>query len=305
MKGPGLPSGVAAVALAAPPDKIESRPALVAEAKSTAKQAAMQIASTDGKTQKHPPEARDTGGKRKVLVTIPGVGSAAILEAMVGKIVRDPSIRSKYADVEARHGYFLRPRVSAELQVDHVCECQFLGHAVVQSPAFSAGGGSSILAAIDISHARNPGHFGLSSQPKGGVAYNALRPLFNIQNCVDDASLFNLRLLDGSLNSTKGHVFHAWLNDRRAGAVKRLELREAFSRSQAHADGRIDDDLVAELATALESELRIVEDGFYERLETASDSAPEGLSVTARLRYKERYLHVAESMKSMFDDCRA
>jgi hypothetical protein len=83
LKGPGLPSGVAAVALAAPPDKIETRPALVAEAKSTAKQAAMQIASTDGKTQKHPPEARDTGGKRKVLVTIPGVGSAAILEAMV------------------------------------------------------------------------------------------------------------------------------------------------------------------------------------------------------------------------------
>jgi hypothetical protein len=76
--------------------------------------------------------------------------------------------------------------------------------------------------------------------------------------------------------------------------VKRLELREAFQRSQARKDGRLDDDLVAELARALETELRVVEDTYFDRLEVASDSAPAGATVTARLRYKERYLHVAE-----------
>jgi hypothetical protein len=100
-----------------------------------------------------------------------------------GKIVRDASIHSKFEAVEARDGYYLRPRVSGESHVDHVCECQFIGHAVVQSPAFQAGGGAGILAAIDVTHAANAGHCGLNSQLKNGVAYNALRPLFNIQVC--------------------------------------------------------------------------------------------------------------------------
>ncbi len=71
-------------------------------------------------------------------------------------------------------------------------------------------------------------------------------------------------------------------------------MRESFRRCQARKDGRIDDDQVAELATALESQLRLVEGVYIDRLESASDAAPDGLAVTARLRYKERYLHVAE-----------
>jgi hypothetical protein len=98
-----------------------------------------------------------------------------------GKIVRDPGVSKKFDAVQAKHGYFLRPRVISESHVDHVCECQFIGHAVVQSPAFQAGAGASILASVDVTHAHNPGHFGMSSQPKDGVAYNALRPLYTIQ----------------------------------------------------------------------------------------------------------------------------
>lgn len=117
--------------------------------------------------------------KRRVLVDIPGAGSAAILETMMGKIVRDSSIHSRSDALEARHSYYLRATSLSKPHVDHVCECQFLGHAIVQSPSFARGGGSSILRALDVEHAYNEGHTGLKTQ--GPAVQVALRPLYDIQ----------------------------------------------------------------------------------------------------------------------------
>jgi len=63
---------------------------------------------------------------------------------------------------------------------------------------------------------------------------------------------------------------------------------------QAFKSGHVDEDTVAALAGAMERELHIVESGYYSRLEDASDRGPPGASVAERLRYKERFLDVAE-----------
>lgn len=226
---------------------------------------------------------------------------------MIGKVVRDSGIHAKSEALEARHAYYLRSTARSKPHVDHVCECQFLGHAIVQSPGFSRGGGGSLLAAVDVQHAYNEGHTGLGTQ--GPAVQSALRPLYNIQNCVGDEELFNLKLLDGSLNITKGHIFHTWLDARRDGRGARgsggggLDLYESFRRCKAFKDGRVDEDTVAALASSMERELRVVEGGYYSRLEDASDAAPEGASVRDRLLYKERFVDVAETMKMMFDEC--
>jgi hypothetical protein len=130
---------------------------------------------------------------------------------------------------------------------------------------------------------------------------------------VGDEELFNLKHLDGSLNITKGHIFHTWLDARRDGRGARggggggLDLYESFRRCKAFKDGRVDEDTVAALASSMERELRLVEGGYYSRLEDASDAAPEGASVRDRLLYKERFVDVAEVrtlLCSDFSACR-
>ena len=51
---------------------------------------------------------------------------------------------------------------------------------------------------MDLSH--TSASFNLKNQPQ--VVQNALLPLKRIQNCVDDETLFNLKMLNKSLNST-------------------------------------------------------------------------------------------------------
>ena len=117
--------------------------------------------------------------KRPVLINIPGAGSAALLETMMGKVVRDASVHNRSKVLETRHAYYLRSLSHTKQHVDHVCECQFMGHAIVQAPSFARGGGASLLAAVDVRYAHDEGHFGLGTQ--GAAIQNAVRPLYNIQ----------------------------------------------------------------------------------------------------------------------------
>ena len=117
--------------------------------------------------------------KRPVLINIPGAGSAALLETMMGKVVRDATVHNRSKVLETRHAYYLRSLSHTKQHVDHVCECQFMGHAIVQAPSFARGGGASLLAAVDVRYAHDEGHFGLGTQ--GAAIQNAVRPLYNIQ----------------------------------------------------------------------------------------------------------------------------
>jgi hypothetical protein len=214
------------------------------------------------------------------------VPELAMLEGVLAGLVRDTALSKRRQEVEAAHGghgYFLRSRAAAGaavpgvVAVDHVWECQLVAHAIGQTEAFSAGGGGSVLGSVTLGAGR-------SGQPT--VVLGALDPVYRIQNCFADPSLFNLRVMPQSLNATKGHVFTNWIAARRkrgdagppapyrgGGAGLGELLVGGFRRSAAATRHEIDGDDAQVLADGVVGALRLATGVYEERLGVAAGAA--------------------------------
>ena len=95
------------------------------------------------------------------------------------------------------------------------------------------------------------------------VVKGALERLKEIQNCVGDETLFNLKMLNKSFNITKGAVIKKWLKGRVASPRISLQLQKAlqdgFRKSTSVQKGIIETDEADELAAVLAQDLILVE----------------------------------------------
>lgn len=218
--------------------------------------------------------------KAKVLARHRGVGDVERVERALGVLVRDAHLSARRGEVHAvhgGHGYSLRPWPGAagaavlagQLAVDHTWECQLVAHAIVRTPAFGAGGGGSILGSVDV---------GAPRTRQAAVVQAVLDPVFRIQNCVGDATLFNLRLMPQALNSTKGHVFTDWVATRRAGGGDAgagdlgALLERGFRRSAAAERAELDAADAEDLARGIVVAIRGAAEGYSGRLTDAASA---------------------------------
>jgi len=236
-------------------------------------------------------------GKQVILVRVEGnkAMDGSTVESLLGHLIRDGGISRLREDVVAKHGesaYYLRPKrppvenaqghLHAD-EVDHTFECQMAGHAIFQTREFHP-----LLKELTLSDASSS--MRLNGQPI--VVQNALRDIKALQNCTNDDTLFNLKLLSKSLNITKGHVIAHWLDSRRAAIaaphLNRVDLRDAFRRSAACTRGDIEPDEADALAAVLQRQLINVEETYIERLvlleEAAGQANQDQKRLGARLR---------------------
>ncbi len=245
--------------------------------------------------------------KARVFVRVRGVESIARLQSRLSDLVRDHGARLRRDELRAALGegaYYTRARALSKaapaeghLEVDHVFECQMLGHAIVQTEAFHELGW---LQAVDLSSAR-------THQPSG-VVRSGLEALYNAQNCVDDASFFNLRLMDKSLNVTKGNVVKEWLAGRYAGgeAARLTGLRAGFRQSSAVRSALISPEEGDDLAAALHAAFTRVEGPYLERLEAARERVPATAATLAeRTAHDRRYAGLCETVSLLLDELEA
>ena len=245
------------------------------------------------------PTLAPRGGQAKQKVHVKIEGDATMdmssVQSLLTHLVRDGGISSRREDVVKTLGedaYYLRPRQPAVAnakgkihvdEVDHTFECQMAAHVILQTREFHP-----LLRQLDLSGSSAADN--LRSQPQ--VVQNALHDIKGIQNCTNDDTLFNLRLLNKSLNITKGHAIHRWLDSRsHAGEAKhlgRVELRDAYRRSAACTRHEIDHDEADELAARLSRHLVDAEDTYKQRLKVLEENAgranKEQRDLGARLR---------------------
>jgi hypothetical protein len=228
-----------------------------------------------------PPEpapSQSVPSKKKILIKIQGAGhlDAHAVQSLLRELVRDRAISrrltvAKVKDAVEDQGerpYYLKElherRAVANAnghvhvhEVDHVFECQLVGHAIFQTQEFH-----DVLTQLNMAAADRCKHINKTSlQPF--VVVNALRPIKEIQNCDGDGyNCFNLRLMSKSLNSTKGHAIKRWIESRQKWSEGkplphnvRVDLQDAFRTCKALENGEIDrkeaDDLAAELQKSL------------------------------------------------------
>jgi hypothetical protein len=243
-------------------------------------------------------------GARKKRFRLALLGDPEGVEAALGRLVRDANIKSRHDELLAladagapfRAFYNLRPRaggrevvtIVAE-HVDHQLECQMLAHVLCFDPAAHAvwggGGAASLLGAIDV-RAAAPSK--LNEQP--AVVGAALAPIFRIQNCNGDEP-FNLRLMGGSVNQTKGHAVKGWLKARAQRLVAAAArgggsgdgssglaptLEAFFLKSKAAKRGEVGPGDAGAMASACLRELHRVRDAYVARLEAAAEMADFG-----------------------------
>ena len=137
-------------------------------------------------------------------------------------------------------------------EIDHVIECQLVGHAIFQTQEFHV-----VLTQLDMaSQCRH-----INIQPN--VVQNALRPIKEIQNCDGDKyNCFNLRLISKSLNITKCHAIKRWIESRQKWSEGkplphnvRVDLQDAFGKCEALKNGEILPEEVKCLAAILRKSL--------------------------------------------------
>ena len=230
------------------------------------------------------PTLAPRGGQAKQKVYLKIEGDATMdmssVQSLLTHLVRDGGISSRREDVVKTLGeeaYYLRPRRPAVAnakghihvdEVDHTFECQMAAHVILQTREFHP-----MLRQLDLSGTSAADN--LRSQPQ--VVQNALHDIKGIQNCTNDETLFNLKLLNKSLNITKGHAIHRWLDSRshatEAKHLGRVELRDAYRRSAACTRGEIDHDEADELAARLSRHLFDAEETYKQRLKVLEESA--------------------------------
>ena len=252
---------------------------------------------------------RDRGGgskKRSIYTRVQGDASMDLGTVLttIGHLVRDDAISKRKEEVvqcHKAHSYYLRPRKPPSGdhvdEVDHTFECQMLAHAIFQTPTYHP-----VLTQMDISTTSH----NLKKQPF--VVQGALEPLKSIQNCVDDPTLFNLRMMNKSLNITKGAVIKRWLDDRvkHSGAhLQEADLRNAYHKSASVQNGIIDIDEADRLARVLAKDLVIAEEAYVDRLGQAEEKV--GVSsarVTDKRVQKDRLVELKETISGLQEEHR-
>ena len=248
--------------------------------------------------------------KARVFLRVRGIDNIRVLQTRLGDMLRDLHARDRKAELRQALGegaYYTRARAhkpqhapaaagehGAHVEVDHVFECQMLGHAIVQSEAFHELGW---LQAVDLTLPR-------THQPSGLVR-SGLEGLFAVQNCTGDGSFFNLRLLDKSLNITKGGVVRNWLEGRYAGgeAAGLTGLRAGFRQSSAVRAGVITGEEGDELAAALRAAMGAVEAPYLDRLEALRQAPPAtAATLSERTAHSNRLAGLMESVQLLLDE---
>ena len=242
--------------------------------------------------------------KQTILVKVKGDASmdpGSVLTTL-GHLVRDYNISKRRDEVIkclGIHSYYLRPRRTTSDdhpdEVDHTFECQMLAHAIFQTSDYHP-----ILKQLDI----NTSSTSFKKQPS--VVEGALKKLKNIQNCVDDPTLFNLKMLNKSLNITKGSVIKQWLNDRltpTGSHLKKADLRVAYLNSSSVQDGIIDRDEAYELAAILANNLVCVEGIYIERLGKAAELVDgSSATITDKSPQKKRLVGLQDTISGLQEE---
>jgi hypothetical protein len=225
--------------------------------------------------------------KSKVFLRIRGVDNLKFVEKKISHLVRDSNIssyREKILKVRGEDAFYTNTRLGLRtrsmayaealdplntvstrqlIHVDHTLECQQLAHCIVQTEAFHENNGI-LLSSVDI----NVGSDVLSKQPV--VVRNFLAPLYSVQNCSEDPTLFNLRLLDDSLNESKGQIVKNFISSR-YNTLSKIEhvsgFRSGFRECAAVKDGRISREDADVLANILSKEMVQISDTYCNRLE--------------------------------------
>jgi hypothetical protein len=142
------------------------------------------------------------------------------------------------------------------------------------------------------------------------VVQNILLPLKKIQNCDKDETLFNLKMMNKSLNITKGAAVKHWLEDRVVTASKsptstsgarfnHLDLQQAYRKSSAVKNGIIDPDEADTLADILQRQLIIVEETYMDRLAQTVEMAVKSNLVSDKRAHEERMNGLRSSIGDM------
>lgn len=193
-------------------------------------------------------------------------------------------------------------------EIDHVIECQLVGHAIFQTQEFH-----DVLTQLNMAAHAQCKHIGKTSdQPF--VVVKALRPIKEIQNCDGDKyNCFNLRLISKSLNITKCHAIKRWIESRQKSSEGkplthnvrhnvRVDLQDylqdAFGKCKALKNGDISESEAVKLADELQkSPIKAASDfeGFLEkRAEELYPSYQDYRNLAKRL----------EKLKETFGDLR-
>ena len=215
--------------------------------------------------------------KRKILVKIQGAGhlDAHDVQSLLRELVRDRTISrpahwppekvKNAVEAQGERPYYLEELHPSAVgnakghvtEVDHVIECQLVGHAILQTQEFH-----KVLKDLNMGGSPRSMHINRTSE-QPFVVQNALKPIKQIQNCEgDEYNCFNLRLMSKSLNITKGKAITRWIESRQKWSEGkplphnvRVDLQDAFGTCEALKNGEIDrteaDKLAAELQKSL------------------------------------------------------
>lgn len=224
------------------------------------------------------------------------------------------AVLSPQASVTSPGQAAITPGKPEQIDVEHTWECRMLGHAIVQTPEYHTGldGGRGLLAQVNLEGSAR------SHQPI--VVQNAISPLYMVHNCCNDPTLFNLKLMENSLNVVKTHVIDAWLRHRYMLAegrgqgasqhAEQLDLvgayrtayREHSTRRRASLPPLSPED-VEELACALGAELKGVEEPYCARLDDrAAALRHTGTHIHAHITDSNRLQALCESIKMMEEE---
>ena len=263
--------------------------------------------SPAGALQDEPEVAVATSSRKtKVTVRLVASGAQQQMRSFLDECLRDRAVRRRampqLLETYGEGCYYLRHTAaraaalnssatkSLKIDVDHTFECQLMAHAVVQCPDYA-----EILRQYDTTTRHN-----LISQ-QGFVVQGALRPVYDIQNNISDSELFNLRLLNSTINTSKRFAFTNFL--KHVYDIRRGDYDLRFDMERLIRKHTSEDNAVI-ITKSLLYELSSVEDPFVTRLAQGFVS-PTGVRnrlVSDRSRLEQRLLALSETVKLVFED---
>jgi hypothetical protein len=174
-------------------------------------------------------------------------------------------------------------------QVDHILECQVAAFGIMQTPEWQP-----VIRAQAVSVATDKKLFA-----PGDAITGRLKEVSDIHNCVhwDEENKFNLTLLHGSLNGTKGAAFKDYLKQRREqDSTRHFSLTSHFLDCQAIKDELFSIDDVPEIVQNIWNQHETkVRDRYDQCLNDLCDA--QRTSDTRKL-----FSGLADTMHGIFDD---
>ena len=240
-----------------------------------------------------PPEPAPSpfvSSKKKILIRVEGAAHlrAHDVQSLLRELVRDRAISrrltvakvEKSVKAQGERPYYLKELPSKRTavgnakghvtEVDHVIECQLVGHAILQTQEFH-----KVLKELNMGGSPRSMHINRTSE-QPFVVQNALKPIKQIQNCEgDEYNCFNLRLMSKSLNITKGKAITRWIESRQKWSegkpLPRVDLQDAFGKCTALKNGEIEESEALKLAAELQKSLKNAASDFEGFLQTRAE----------------------------------